>query len=433
MLTELIPKLVPMFRHDSNTAYQTFGKDLFQYSALRRPETCRRLYDMINTMKIQIEAAEPTRFHRLMGKFAEAGRLLRLYTQNVDGFDIDMPSLAKIEGGANRWPIAIPLHGRLDTLFCERCLRTYPFNRSLFENKTVTAQCNNCLTSPVRTRSGRTSGPPRPSLLRPRMLFYNDLLDLDGDLIDAAFEFDMQQTVDTVLVVGTSLAPDVKGARNMVRRLCNPDSGRRKHTIWINPQPPPRDLEKFFNIVILARSDYVAEIWGASSGAVVVHKTCQPDADPGPSTAAVHSHLALDAQAISATAPTIRPTGFPTGRRPNREKQQCPICGKEKASAGMARHKRTCVTGSCNGNNFCSISQWNYHLTVCELGHPGQRAGPSTSLDVCKVCEEAFNFTNFKVHVRQKHQGQTPDFARTWTMDVRNARSVREKRKHFTH
>ena len=386
---------------------------------------------MINEMRIKIKAAEPTPFHRLMGKFAEDGRLLRLYTQNVDGFDIDMPSLAKTEGGANRWPIAIPLHGRLDTLFCERCLQTYPFDRSLFQNETVTAQCDGCLKFPVRTRSGRTSAPARPSLLRPRMLFYDDLLDLDVDLIDAAFNFDMQQTVDTVLVVGTSLTSDVQGARNMVRRLCDPDCGGRKHTIWINPQPPPEDLETLFNIVILARSDFVAGVWGASSSAAVVHQTCQPDTDPGPSTATVHSHLALDAQAISATAPTIRPTGCPTGR-PNREKQQCPICGKGQAPAGMARHKRTCVTGSCNGNNFCSISQWNYHLTVCELDHPGQRAGPSTPLDVCKACEEAFNFTNFKEHVRQKHHRQTPDSERTWTMEARNARSVTREDRSLT-
>ena len=37
-------------------------------------------------------AAEPTPFHRMMGGLAKAGRLLRLYSQNIDGIDTDMPS-----------------------------------------------------------------------------------------------------------------------------------------------------------------------------------------------------------------------------------------------------------------------------------------------------------------------------------------------------
>jgi len=378
---------------------------------------------MIDEMGIKVKAAKPTPFHRLMGRLADAGWLLRLYTPNVDGLDTDMPSLAKIEGGANRWPIAIPLHGRLDTLFCGSCRQSYPFKRSLFKNETATAQCTGCLKFPIRTRSGRLSVLTKPSLLRPRMLFYDDPLDLDGELISAAFKFDLQQKVDSVLVVGTSLSREVQGVRKIVQCLCNPDRNGRRHTIWINPQPPPRDLEKFFSIVILAESDYVAGIWDGSSGTAVVQNTCQAGPDPRPSTAVVCSQLVCNDGLLLAgqTAPATVSTTI------RRRAEQCPICGQWRAYAVMARHKKDCVKGSCNGNNFCTISKWNYHLTICELDHPGQREGASTQLDICKDCKEAFNFTNFKNHVQRTHQGQTPDSERTWTTRTRNARLAKKR------
>jgi len=141
----------------------------------------------------------------------------------------------------------------------------------------------------------------------------------------------------------------------------------------------------------------------------------QPVQDDGLSLAAAQT-------APSTVSTTAQPTTRPAA-------QQCPICGSWKAYAAMARHRRNCVTGSCNGSHFYSISQWNYHLTICELDHPGQRAGASTPLHVCKECKEAFNFTNFKAHVRQRHQGQSPDFKRTWTTKVRNVRLAKERAK----
>jgi len=250
------------------------------------------------------------------------------------------------------------------------------------------------------------------------MLFYDDTIDLDGDLINKAFEFDMGQKVDTVLVVGTSLSQDVPGSRDIVKALCDPDQGG--HTIWINPKLPPKDLERYFDVVILAESDYVAKIWDPGFGTAIVQNTRQPVPDDG---------LLLTAQAISipATTPTItRPRDSP--KIPHKGRKRCPICGEWKAYAVLSRHKRTCVTGECNGNKFPGISRWNYHLTICGLDHPGQRQGALTTLDVCKDCEEAFNPTNFKSHIRKKHQGLRPNSERTWTVAVREARLLRKRR-----
>ncbi len=372
---------------------------------------------MIDEMRIKIKAAEPTPFHRMMGGLAKEGWLLRLYTQNVDGIDTDIPSLGKTEGGANKWPIAIPLHGRLDTLFCERCHNEQPFDRSLFENETATAQCEGCLKYPKRTRSGRTNAPAQPSLLRPRMLFYDDTIDLDGDLISKAIEFDKGQKVGTILVVGTSLSRDVPGSRNIVKALCDPDQGG--HTIWINPQLPPKDLERYFGIIILAESDYVAKIWDPGFGTAIVQNTRQP----------VFAAQAISIPTEDATIPTItHPRASP--KIPHKgpgPRERCPLCGAWQAYAVLSRHKQTCVTGECNDNKFHGICRWNYHLTICELGHPRQRQGPLTILYACKDCEETFNLTNFKAHIEKKHQGQRPNSEKTWTVAGRKARLLRKR------
>ncbi len=249
-----ISNLVPTFRHDQGgtAAYKTFGRKLFRYSALQDTGTRRRPFDMISEILIKVKATRPTPFHELMGRLAEGGQLLRLYTRNVDGLDTDMPSLARTEGGANRWPIAIPLHGRIDTLFCERCGNRQPFDRALFNNPTVSAECGGCKKFPIGTRSGRATNSVVPSQLRPRMLFYEDPLDLDDNLIIEAHKFALKQKVDTVLMVGTSLSTDVKSAREMVKTLCGPEGGKHKKTVWINPQPPPKDLKKLFDVVVLA-------------------------------------------------------------------------------------------------------------------------------------------------------------------------------------
>ncbi|KAB5514949.1 DHS-like NAD/FAD-binding domain-containing protein, partial [Coniochaeta sp. 2T2.1] len=233
---------IPAFRNCNSSAYSSFGKELFHYSALRSPETRCKLYTMIDDLLRKIEIAKPTPFHHMMGRLASSGQLLRLYTQNVDAIDTDMPSLQAKIGGANKWPIAIALHGRLDKLICEVCRNEQPFKRSLFQNETVTAQCPGCQKHPITTRSGRKSAPGGPSLLRPRMLFYDDPLDLDDTGIEDVSRFDVAQKVDTVLVVGTSLSKDVRGTRDLVHRLCGFRQGSPRHTIWINPQLPPKDL-----------------------------------------------------------------------------------------------------------------------------------------------------------------------------------------------
>lgn len=127
------------------------------------------------------------------------------------------------------------------------------------------------------------------------MLFYDDPLDFDDTVIQGVSKFDMAQKVDTVLVVGTSLSKDVRGTRDLVQRLCSPRYGSPTHTVWINPQLPPKDLDGLFNIVILASSDYVAEIQGGTivedSHATDLTTTRQADNTRAPTKGALSARV----------------------------------------------------------------------------------------------------------------------------------------------
>ncbi|KAI5285877.1 hypothetical protein KEM55_000476, partial [Ascosphaera atra] len=73
--------------------------------------------------------AQPTLFHHLMATLAKEGRLLRLYTQNVDGIETSLPPL-KTEVPLDTkppWPKTIQLHGGLDVMVCQKCSHTSPF------------------------------------------------------------------------------------------------------------------------------------------------------------------------------------------------------------------------------------------------------------------------------------------------------------------
>ena len=48
---------------------------------------------MVRSLSAETKNAKPTAFHHLIATLAQEGRLMRLYTQNVDGIDTSMDPL----------------------------------------------------------------------------------------------------------------------------------------------------------------------------------------------------------------------------------------------------------------------------------------------------------------------------------------------------
>ena len=89
------------------------------------------LYDMYH----RIISASPAQSHLVIAALAKEGRLLRLYSQNIDGIDTQLPLMntlipLPLKGP---WPKTVQLHGNLRTI---RCLKDpthlAPFDPVLF-------------------------------------------------------------------------------------------------------------------------------------------------------------------------------------------------------------------------------------------------------------------------------------------------------------
>jgi NAD-dependent histone deacetylase SIR2 len=218
---------------------------------------------MVRELAHQTKSAKPTPFHHMIASMAEEGRLLRLYSQNVDGIDTSMPPLATNVplNTKGPWPKTVQLHGGLEKMVCSKCGEVSPFDGSLFEGPEAPL-CKGCEeTDNVRTSHAgkRSHGIGR---LRPRMVLYNEY-NPDEDAIVNVVKADMRARPDAVVVVGTSMK--IPGVRKIVKDMCKVTRARRDGiTAWINldPEPSGVELKDCWDIVVKGKCDDVASLVG---------------------------------------------------------------------------------------------------------------------------------------------------------------------------
>ena len=237
------------------------GKHLFDASVYKDDSSTSSFHDMVRSLSDLAKSSQPTLFHHLLATLADEGRLLRLYSQNVDGIDTSLPPLAttiplNVKGP---WPKTVQLHGGLDKMVCQKCHHLSEFQASLFEGPTPPS-CQECKERDgLRTmfEGKRSHGIGR---LRPRIVLYNEY-NPDEEAIGAVTRADLRNRPDAVIVVGTSLK--VPGVRRIVREMCGVVRGRRDGiAVWINnaPAPPGKEFENCWDLVVQGDSDEVARM-----------------------------------------------------------------------------------------------------------------------------------------------------------------------------
>lgn len=217
---------------------------------------------MVRELSQLTQTAKPTPFHHMLATLAEEGRLMRLYSQNVDGIDTSLTPLATNVplNPKGPWPKTIQLHGGLEKMACTKCHNLSDFDGALFQGPEPPA-CPECEHSDsLRVAAGlRSHGVGR---LRPRLLLYNEY-NPDEDAIGAASHADLKSRPDAVLVVGTSLK--VPGVRRLAREMCAVTRGRRGgFAAWINVDPEPLgvDFKNGWDMVVRGKCDDVARSVG---------------------------------------------------------------------------------------------------------------------------------------------------------------------------
>ena len=265
LLTDFV--IVPDFR-SSNGLFASLrtehklrssGKDLFDASVYQTDASTAHFHDMVRSLSGQVAAAKPTEFHHLIAKLAAEGRLMRLYTQNVDGLETSLPPLQTIHPLVNKgpWPRTVQLHGAIEKMTCSKCSQIFDLEPALF-NGSVAPPCPVCTeTDKVRTDHAgkRSHGIGR---LRPRMVLYNEH-NPDEEAIGTVVKADLRARPDAVIVVGTSMK--VPGLKRIVREMCGVVRGRRDGlSVWINLEPPPagKEFEDCWDLVVEGDCENVA-------------------------------------------------------------------------------------------------------------------------------------------------------------------------------
>ncbi|PFH55234.1 hypothetical protein XA68_10324 [Ophiocordyceps unilateralis] len=237
------------------------GKHLFDASVYKHDASTQSFHTMVRQMAHLTSKAAPTPFHHLVASLAKEGRLLRLYSQNIDCIDTSMEPLftkVPLEPKAP-WPPTIQLHGGLQKMVCTKCGDLQPFNGDLFDGPEP-PPCAECeQTDKVRTAFAgkRSHGIGR---LRPRFVLYNEY-NPDEEAIGKVVRADLKARPDAVVVVGTTLK--VPGTRRLVKEMCQVARGRKDgFTAWINvdPQPKGTDFKDCWDLVVRSRCDDVAKL-----------------------------------------------------------------------------------------------------------------------------------------------------------------------------
>jgi NAD-dependent histone deacetylase SIR2 len=263
----LLTFLVPDFR-SSNGLFKALkkehnlkssGKDLFDASTCYKDEaSIASFHEMVRAMSKMTKSAKPTPFHHMLASLADEGRLLRLYTQNVDGIDTAMAPLKTVVplNDKGPWPRTVQLHGGLQKMVCSKCHEMSDLKADLF-NGPIPPTCRMCEAADnARTEHAgkRSHGIGR---LRPRMVLYNEY-NPDDEAIGRVVAADLRTRPDALIVVGTTLK--VPGVKRIVKEMCGVVRGRRDGlTVWINTDAPPLSKDYEWDLIVTGKCDRVAE------------------------------------------------------------------------------------------------------------------------------------------------------------------------------
>lgn len=237
------------------------GKMLFDASVYKDDHSTSNFHDMVRKLSKLAANAKPTLFHRFLARLAVEGRLLRLYTQNVDCLETSLPPLVTQVPLNHKapWPKTIQLHGGLEKMMCQKCRHISDFEAHLFDGATPPL-CPECVAADALRTAQAGKRSHGVGKLRPRIVLYNEH-NPDDEAIGAVTTADFRTRPDCVIVVGTSMK--IPAVRRIVHEMCQIVRDRREGTtIWINhePVPPGKDLENCWDLVVKGDSDQVARM-----------------------------------------------------------------------------------------------------------------------------------------------------------------------------
>ena len=249
------------------------GKDLFDSQLWKDPTSTSVFYTFIASLRkrIQEEVKKATSTHRFIKILRDTRKLVRCYTQNIDGLEAKeglntdmtqgkgnrarftkksmegqrLPARtqpgADLDGGCE----VVQLHGDLRVLRCTLCQQTCEWedrhSMRLLAGKAPT--CQLCAAA-NQDRQDRGKRGTKIGTLRPNVVLYGEEHP-SADTVGKITASDLTMNPDVLLILGTSL--HVHGLKTMVRefaRAVHAKAGGKGKVVFINLTRPSESVWK---------------------------------------------------------------------------------------------------------------------------------------------------------------------------------------------
>lgn len=205
------------------------GQEMFDISLFRDELKISAFATFMEKLYSSVQMAHPTKTHRFIAHLKDRNKLLRCYTQNIDGLEESLGlemSNSDTEGTAttgfnSRWKNydVVQLHGDLKSLACTRCFHVFQWNRYWCRSfrRGELPTCPSCEEQSFKRfqQGKRHSGVV--GLLRPNVVLYGENHPA-CEFIAQGLNLDVQRgRPDFFIIMGTSLRVD--GVKRVVRQI----------------------------------------------------------------------------------------------------------------------------------------------------------------------------------------------------------------------
>ncbi|TFK56695.1 DHS-like NAD/FAD-binding domain-containing protein [Heliocybe sulcata] len=224
------------------------GRDLFDSSLFRDPQSTSLFYTFISNLKRSIDAAKPSPTHRFIKTLDTKGKLLRSYTQNIDGLEeqcglAGSSSEEVRSGGKGKGKLKtrevrnVQLHGDIHRVRCMLCSADLVCGEEHME-KFLEGEAPDCPECCARSeaRVARSARPLKVGSLRPAIVLYDEPHPL-GEDIGTIQTADINRKPDLLVIMGTSLK--VHGFKKLVKDFARVVHSHRETPLTPLPTPSP--------------------------------------------------------------------------------------------------------------------------------------------------------------------------------------------------
>lgn len=199
------------------------GRDLFDASVFKQKKSSQVFYTFMAGLRRATADAKPTPTHQFIRHLRDRKRLLRCYTQNIDGLEGRVGLLHDS---------VVKLHGELDTVKCNLCsfVEHWGPQHDKYFDEGSAPQCPRCReASEFRELQGKRA--TSKGILRPNVVLYGQEHP-QGDAIGITAAQDARSLPDMLIIAGTSLKVD--GLKALTRDLAKAVHANNGLVVFVN-------------------------------------------------------------------------------------------------------------------------------------------------------------------------------------------------------